>query len=573
VADRAYRADVGAGPETVGDRYRLIEIIAKGGMGRVWRAHDEVLDREVAVKELLPPPDLPAADARAVQARTLREARAAARLDHPGVVTVYDVLNTGERSWIVMEYVPSRTLHQVVSQDGPLNHREAARVGLAVLDALRAAHAAGVLHRDVKPPNVLLADDGRVVLTDFGLASIDVGGAEHSGPLLGSPHFIAPERVRTGVSSVATDLWSLGATLYAAVEGRPPFDRKSVSAALTALLTDEPDPPRRPGPLHPVIAGLLTTDPARRSSAADATAGMRRVVQRAVGVVAVPKPRPPADDAVRYRSAAVPVLPPAGRTGKPPADPTNRPPAGPAAETPAGPTEKPAVAGAAVRRGHGGRWAVASALVLGAAVTGGAVAWANGSDRPPAPTPAAVVATPIVSACDNAPAQPVRAAPGEAPISLRDGWLWYADPAGFALPVPGNWTRAGNGATVCFADPEGIRSFAVDTVVPRTGYPLKYWQAAEKSSPPPGYARNSMGVLLVTAGGADWDYSWQPVNGPRLRTHRVLLSATGPRPFALTWTTRDQDWALDMVTQRTLLNGFRDSAAPATTWAVPAPGK
>src|SRR5207248_4683065 len=183
----------------IAERYRLLRSLGEGGMGRVWLARDEILHRDVAVKEVVPPPGLTPAEREEMGRRTLREARAAARLTHPNVVRVYDVVTSDRHPWIVMEYVPSRSLHQVIAEDGPLPPRRVAEIGLGVLGALRAAHAAGVTHRDVKPGNVLLTDDGRVVLTDFGLAAM--GGEANvtrPGLILGSPAYIAPERARDG---------------------------------------------------------------------------------------------------------------------------------------------------------------------------------------------------------------------------------------------------------------------------------------------------------------------------------------------------------------------------------------
>src|SRR5262249_12955668 len=224
------------------------------GMGRVWLAGDEVLRRDVAVKEVVLPIGLPDAELAELRQRTLREARAAARLSHPNVVAIYDVIRADDQPWIVMEYIPSRSLHRVINEDGPLDPGRVARIGLSVLAALAAAHRAGVLHRDVKPNNVLISDTGRVVLTDFGLATFDGGenAVTRPGLVLGSPQYIAPERARTGDSTPESDLWSLGATLYAAVEGRPPFARTTTMATLTALATERPDPMRRAGPLTPV---------------------------------------------------------------------------------------------------------------------------------------------------------------------------------------------------------------------------------------------------------------------------------------------------------------------------------
>ncbi|MDG6104950.1 protein kinase [Dactylosporangium aurantiacum] len=263
----------------IAERYRLIESLGAGGMGRVWLARDEMLRRDVAIKEVIPPEGLTPEEREELRLRTLREARAAARLNDANVVRIYDVVQTEHAPWIVMEYVPSRSLHQVITDDGPLPPERAAQIGLAVLNALKAAHAAGVLHRDVKPGNVLLADTGRVVLTDFGLAVFEGGDGAVTRPglILGSPQYISPERAREGTSGPESDLWSLGATLYAAVEGRSPYARSTTYATLTALATEEPDPPTRAGVLKPVLNALLRKDPRARAGVAET----ERLLQRA----------------------------------------------------------------------------------------------------------------------------------------------------------------------------------------------------------------------------------------------------------------------------------------------------
>ncbi|MCA2214233.1 serine/threonine-protein kinase [Jidongwangia harbinensis] len=284
-------------PTLLVGRYRLGESLGRGGMGQVWLARDETLDRDVAVKEIILPPELMAGERDAVQRRTLREARAAARLSHGNVVQVYDVLQADGRTWIVMEYVPSRSLQEVVAADGPLEPRRAAQMGLQILAALRAAHRAGVRHRDVKPANVLLADDGRVVLTDFGIATIEGDSVVTRADLvLGSPEFMSPERARNGVATPGSDLWSLGATLYTAVEGRSPFHRESTLGTLTALAADEPDPPEHAGVLAPVLDGLLRKDPEQRIDAAETERLLRVAAGAEVpaerrGRRGVPRPR------------------------------------------------------------------------------------------------------------------------------------------------------------------------------------------------------------------------------------------------------------------------------------------
>ncbi len=271
----------------VGGRYRLIERIGTGGMGHVWRAYDDVLRREVAVKEVRLPAGLSDADLSELRQRTLREARTAARLNHPNVVRVYDVLYADDRPWIVMEYVASRSLATVVRDQGALAPELVARIGLALLYALTAAHQAGVLHRDVKPGNVLLANDGRIMLTDFGLATFDEAGLHltQTGVVYGSPQFIAPERAHDGSSSIAADLWSLGATMYAAVEGRSPYARSSSYATLAALATTTPDPPLHAGVLTPILGGLLIRNPKNRMNADEVRRRLERIIAADAGTV------------------------------------------------------------------------------------------------------------------------------------------------------------------------------------------------------------------------------------------------------------------------------------------------
>ena len=229
-------------------RYRLSAVIGRGGMGVVWQARDELLKRDVAVKELVWPPHFTEAEQETACRRAVREAQMAGRLAHVNVVRIYDILEEDGHPWIIMELLPYQSLRDLVRADGPLAPAEAARIGLGVLAALGAAHAEGVLHRDVKPANILVGPDGRIVLTDFGIArAVDSPTLTAAGALVGSPSYIAPERARGGLSSPAGDLWGLGASLYAAVEGHPPFERDAPLATLTAVVLDEPEAGRPRG--------------------------------------------------------------------------------------------------------------------------------------------------------------------------------------------------------------------------------------------------------------------------------------------------------------------------------------
>ncbi|MFH9087618.1 protein kinase [Streptomyces sp. NPDC017673] len=267
-------------------RYRLGDVLGRGGMGTVWRAEDETLGRTVAVKELRFPSNIDEEEKRRLITRTLREAKAIARIRNNSAVTVFDVVDEDDRPWIVMELVEGKSLAEVIREDGVLEPKRAAEVGLAVLDVLRSAHREGILHRDVKPSNVLIAEDGRVVLTDFGIAQVEGDPSITStGMLVGAPSYISPERARGHKPGPAADLWSLGGLLYAAVEGTPPYDKGSAIATLTAVMTESLEEPKNAGPLRDVIYGLLTKDPAKRLDDAGARAMLNAVIQ-------APEPKP-----------------------------------------------------------------------------------------------------------------------------------------------------------------------------------------------------------------------------------------------------------------------------------------
>ncbi|MCX5258003.1 serine/threonine protein kinase [Streptomyces canus] len=296
-AERAGASRQDENDRLLAGRYRLGGVLGRGGMGTVWRAEDETLGRTVAVKELRFPSSIDEDEKRRLITRTLREAKAIARIRNTSAVTVYDVVDEDDRPWIVMELVEGKSLAEVIREDGLLEPKRAAEVGLAVLDVLRSAHREGILHRDVKPSNVLISEDGRVVLTDFGIAQVEGDPSITStGMLVGAPSYISPERARGHKPGPAADLWSLGGLLYAAVEGAPPYDKGSAIATLTAVMTEPLEEPKNAGPLKDVIYGLLTKDPAQRLDDGRARAMLTAVIH-------APEPKPaepePAADATR----------------------------------------------------------------------------------------------------------------------------------------------------------------------------------------------------------------------------------------------------------------------------------
>ncbi|KUN26358.1 serine/threonine protein kinase [Streptomyces antibioticus] len=311
-AERAGASRQDKSERLLAGRYRLGAVLGRGGMGTVWRAEDETLGRIVAVKELRFPSNIDEEEKRRLITRTLREAKAIARIRNTSAVTVFDVVDEDDRPWIVMELVEGKSLAEVIREDGLLEPKRAAEVGLAVLDVLRSAHRQGILHRDVKPSNVLISEDGRVVLTDFGIAQVEGDPSITStGMLVGAPSYISPERARGHKPGPAADLWSLGGLLYAAVEGAPPYDKGSAIATLTAVMTKPLEEPKNAGPLKDVIYGLLTKDPEQRLDDAGA-----RVMLNAV--IHAPEPKPdepvPASDATKV--VPLPPQPDRGEGGE-----------------------------------------------------------------------------------------------------------------------------------------------------------------------------------------------------------------------------------------------------------------
>lgn len=468
----------GSGPERrmLAGRYELGDRLGRGGMGTVWRAQDLMLDREVAVKELTVN-HLPEEDLAILQSRMKQEARAAARIKHAGVITIHDVLEQDGRPWIVMELIDGRSLADVVSQDGPLSPRAAAEVGSQVLAALHRGHQLGVLHRDVKPANVLLEHGtGRAVLLDFGIAKFE-GSSEltRPGDLVGSPDYLAPERARGERFGPSSDLWGLGATLYAAVEGRSPFRRDTPLSTLAAVV-DEPLPaPIKAGALAPVLAALMAKESADRPTADEAQLMLRAVIDgQTIGIGIPMQPQ-------RMPTQAVPVVDrrPVSESDEPPpeapATPTGTGPTTPVAATPGapvppGPPAPPtAVPPASVpprrRRRRALRLALA-ALAVALLAGGTAVAVQMYGPHHGTPladsTPTAPPSTSATSSGTLGTPSVSPSAPGTdaAPSQPPSGYQWQTDQLGmrFPLPVDGQtWRRTTNDTGNGYYSPDGQR--------------------------------------------------------------------------------------------------------------------
>ena len=299
-------------------------------MGQVWEARDELLARTVAIKEVRFPPDVPEEERAQMGERTMREARLTARLSHRGIVTIYDVVSVEGRPWIVMELVRAPSLADRIDAEGPLPQRAVAKIGLQLLDALAVAHREGIVHRDVKPSNVLLADD-RVVLTDFGIATSESDATLTStGLLIGSPTYMSPERLRGEGIGPAADMWSVGATLYAALEAGPPFRATTTMGTITAVLVDDPRPPRATGALRAAVLGMLEKNVESRLTCSEAADLLREAAEDLIGTAAVSPDTPVSP--IHAPPVMAPVVTWERSEPTPPAPPT----AAPAASLPAG---------------------------------------------------------------------------------------------------------------------------------------------------------------------------------------------------------------------------------------------
>ncbi len=507
----------------IAGRYRLEKRLGRGGMGVVWRATDQLLGRQVAVKEIAQDDSLSEEEARQHRDRTLREARAVAQLRHPHIIVVHDVVEQDERPYIVMELIDGGSLADRISTHGPVDAAEAARIGVALLGALRTAHAAGVLHRDIKPANVLLetasdeADADRVVLTDFGIAQ--VAGATtltENGAFVGSPEYTAPERMSGVRTGPASDLWSLGALLCTVLSGESPFRRDSLGGILHAVVFDEIRPPEEARPLLPVVRGLLERDPERRLGAAEAERMLRAFLKtgrtpKAAAGGASPGYTPTQKD-VPLRELA------------PPPQPSTPSPTPPATEVPP------------PRRSTRG---VLVAALLVAAMAGAGVSAAallmRGDDKEASPPVSSAPLT-STSAGTTSPSPTRSATPSPSKTAntptAPSGYRVAHDPDGFALAVPEDFTRVPQGERIFYMSPGETFRLGIKMSDPAAGGPLAVMKsaAAKGADTNPGYHDGK--VTDTTHYGhpaALWEFTWNgfsTAEGPR-HTYDLCWEAGG----------------------------------------------
>lgn len=529
----------------VGGRYHLLEPLGRGGMGTVWRAVDGLLKREVAVKHVALPVGLEGRERESVRERVMREAQAAARLSHHASVTVFDVLEDDGSVYIVMELVDVSNLAERVDGRGPLHPGEAAQVGLELVGALEAAHRQGIVHRDVKPSNVMLLPTGAVKLADFGIASVkDHPSLTSTGQVLGSPSYMAPEQALGQECGPETDWWGLGATLYYAVEGRPPFERPGALATLTAVVSESPSPAAHAGPLAPVLLRLLAREPEERPGASE----LRRLLRPIAGdgATAVTDPvRPPA-----------PLAPPPTRTEpvRPPAaEPPRRPiPSAPTARADPSPATvqapRPPVTAFAL---DGPRRPARGALVAVAAVLLVAViAWAASRSDDKSPR----AASPDTTSTTGAPAQAGAA-------GVPADWITYTDPkVGYRVAHPPGWRVKPLDATrTDITDPATGSYLRVDWTATPGPSPEGAWEALSRSFGARHEAYQELGIEPTTFQSFDaavWEYAYT-AGGARL--HAVNLGlVTGPHGFALNFQTPEDRWA----SSQPIFEAFKASFQP-----------
>ncbi|WUI00770.1 serine/threonine protein kinase [Spirillospora sp. NBC_00431] len=558
------------GGRVLAGRYRLESVVGRGGMGTVWRARDETLDREVAVKEVVLPAGLSDGERENRHRRTLREARASARLNHPGVVTVHDVVDEDDRPWIVMELVQARSLQEIVDADGPLPPGRVATIGRQLAGALRAAHAIGILHRDVKPANVLVAADDRAVLTDFGIAQL-AGDATLTGTglLMGSPAYMSPERVNGDPAIPASDLWALGATLYAATEGRAPHHRGDPMAVLAAVMTQDVPPPRNAGPLAPVLAGLLERDPVRRMSGDRAEEALAAVASgHAAGLAAA---QIASNATTALDTPPIPAAPSAPAAPAPasvpvPDDMTAQYPQDSGGPWTAGHTAPPATTGTPRKRSAVLPMVAGAVTAVAVLAVAAFLLWPDGSSaggRPDAQPSQNLVtdkSTPESPTTPTTPASSTSSSPSQGLPPLPPGLVRSSGP-GFTIGVPRGWPRSEQGNSVIWTDPASSAYVQVDQTR-WSGDPYQHWVTWEQEAIADGRLKNFQRIGEITrtsVGGvpaADIEFTWSREGVTRARDRGVVV---GGRPYAVVVAVPASQWNENEALVKNVLDTFRPS--------------
>jgi eukaryotic-like serine/threonine-protein kinase len=505
----------------VAGRYVLLEQLGTGGMGSVWRATDEVLKRTIAIKEVHVPPAVAGTDGNDIGERVLREARAAARLSHPSATTVYDVFQEGDLTFIAMELVDAPTLGDIVKENGPLEPDEVARIGLSLLDALDAAHSVGMVHRDVKPDNVMVTDNGSVKLTDFGIASVKGDPRlTMSGVILGSPSYMAPEQANGHAAGREADLWSLGATMFFAVEGKAPFAKDNAVATLASVVRDPVPELQRAGSLGPVIRSLLEKDPAKRPAS--------EILRRDLESVAHGGHTAAIATEVVERPQTTRVLP-------------------------ATPPSRPVPTRSKPRRNRS-MYLVAALFALGLL---GVIAFALAQGRDDE-TPKSATDGQENSQGNSGQGGDGEDAAGSDDAPVTEGWADYsiAD-TGYVVSYPEGWEIAEDGTQVTFSDPASSTSFLVEYTTEPGDDAVAAWEAQAETFAAEHGNYQEITIEETTVEGFDTAAIWEfTYDAEGVTLHAIDIGmANDDIGFAHFFQTTEEEWD----SNQELLQQFRDS--------------